>query len=167
MIRRPPRSTRTDTLFPYTTLFRSAVRRALRDDPGRAAGKHQERAVPDVRRGLQVVEPGQRLGGGLPAVRADGGGDQRAVVVRAAEGGGMNRPFATAVVNGLLVALAVLSLAPLLWMLSVSFMQPGEAAHFPPPLLPQAAALHKYPDLLPQAGMGRSTCYSFMCAPLD
>src|SRR3546814_1819926 len=26
MIRRPPRSTRTDTLFPYTTLFRSAAR---------------------------------------------------------------------------------------------------------------------------------------------
>src|SRR3546814_15305629 len=29
MIRRPPRSTRTDTLFPYTALFRSAVGRAL------------------------------------------------------------------------------------------------------------------------------------------
>src|SRR3546814_7295300 len=27
MIRRPPRSTRTDTLFPYTTLFRSSFRR--------------------------------------------------------------------------------------------------------------------------------------------
>src|SRR3546814_4161205 len=27
MIRRPPRSTRTDTLFPYTTLFRSTTRR--------------------------------------------------------------------------------------------------------------------------------------------
>src|SRR3546814_5558172 len=27
MIRRPPRSTRTDTLFPYTTLFRSAKSR--------------------------------------------------------------------------------------------------------------------------------------------
>src|SRR3546814_15603110 len=27
MIRRPPRSTRTDTLFPYTTLFRSADER--------------------------------------------------------------------------------------------------------------------------------------------
>src|SRR3546814_1567787 len=26
MIRRPPRSTRTDTLFPYTTLFRSVYR---------------------------------------------------------------------------------------------------------------------------------------------
>src|SRR3546814_10523898 len=103
--------------------------------------------VPDVRRGLQVVEPGQRLGGGLPAVRADGGGDQRAVVVRAAQGGGMNRPFATAVVNGLLVALAVLSLAPLLWMLSVSFMQTGEAAHFPPPLLPSAATLDNYREL--------------------
>src|SRR3546814_20037596 len=30
MIRRPPRSTRTDTLFPYTTLFRSPRRRAPR-----------------------------------------------------------------------------------------------------------------------------------------
>src|SRR3546814_5731012 len=29
MIRRPPRSTRTDTLFPYTTLFRSLARHAL------------------------------------------------------------------------------------------------------------------------------------------
>src|SRR3546814_3690030 len=29
MIRPPPRSTRTDTLFPYTTLFRSPGRRAL------------------------------------------------------------------------------------------------------------------------------------------
>src|SRR3546814_14129562 len=29
MIRRPPRSTRTDTLFPYTTLFRSDVTREL------------------------------------------------------------------------------------------------------------------------------------------
>src|SRR3546814_3044776 len=41
MIRRPPRSTRTDTLFPYTTLFRSAV-----DDPlGRApqGGGHRGR----------------------------------------------------------------------------------------------------------------------------
>src|SRR3546814_5091587 len=28
MIRRPPRSTRTDTLFPYTTLFRSPSRRS-------------------------------------------------------------------------------------------------------------------------------------------
>src|SRR3546814_7301125 len=29
MIRRPPRSTRTDTLFPYTTLFRSPVASAV------------------------------------------------------------------------------------------------------------------------------------------
>src|SRR3546814_18250492 len=29
MIRRPPRSTRTDTLFPYTTLFRSQPRQAI------------------------------------------------------------------------------------------------------------------------------------------
>src|SRR3546814_6804749 len=40
MIRRPPRSTRTDTLFPYTTLFRSAPQQPPRDPrrrPGRLA----------------------------------------------------------------------------------------------------------------------------------
>ena len=53
----------------------------------------------------------------------------------------MNRPLTAAIVNGLLIALAVLSIAPLLWMLSVSFMQAGEATHFPPPLLPSAPTL--------------------------
>src|SRR3546814_9428552 len=38
MIRRPPRSTRTDTLFPYTTLFRS--RALLRGD--RQAGRRAD-----------------------------------------------------------------------------------------------------------------------------
>src|SRR3546814_13075009 len=33
MIRRPPRSTRTDTLFPYTTLFRSRRRRPTEARP--------------------------------------------------------------------------------------------------------------------------------------
>src|SRR3546814_7807871 len=33
MIRRPPRSTRTDTPFPYTTLFRSHVEVGLRGPP--------------------------------------------------------------------------------------------------------------------------------------
>src|SRR3546814_10688774 len=31
MIRRPPRSTRTDTLFPYTTLFRSPSRQSVQE----------------------------------------------------------------------------------------------------------------------------------------
>src|SRR3546814_3939112 len=38
MIRRPPRSTRTDTLFPYTTLFRSVGRWHRRRRGGRHAG---------------------------------------------------------------------------------------------------------------------------------
>src|SRR3546814_20437777 len=41
MIRRPPRSTRTDTLFPYTTLFRSE---------GRDADRHRDDAERDARR---------------------------------------------------------------------------------------------------------------------
>src|SRR3546814_14041894 len=57
MIRRPPRSTRTDTLFPYTTLFRSPAGadrasrlRAGRFDPdGRARASHDSlRAQPDL-----------------------------------------------------------------------------------------------------------------------
>src|SRR3546814_15872822 len=36
MIRRPPRSTRTDTLFPYTTLFRSYVGLTLPEECGGA-----------------------------------------------------------------------------------------------------------------------------------
>src|SRR3546814_21155440 len=36
MLRRHPRSTRTDTLFPYTTLFRSILRRAPFGERGRA-----------------------------------------------------------------------------------------------------------------------------------
>src|SRR3546814_3155864 len=40
MIRRPPRSTRTDTLFPYTTLFRSP---GDRQGPAARPARHQSR----------------------------------------------------------------------------------------------------------------------------
>src|SRR3546814_1957266 len=43
MIRRPPRSTRTDTLVPYTTLFRSQ-RRAARAQGQRRDRRHPRRA---------------------------------------------------------------------------------------------------------------------------
>src|SRR3546814_4678469 len=45
MIRRPPRSTRTDTLFPYTTLFRSRLigRQSLRPERDRACAPDQAR----------------------------------------------------------------------------------------------------------------------------
>src|SRR3546814_13963702 len=46
MIRRPPRSTRTDTLFPYTTLFRSgneALEPLVTDRARRAIGFGQRR----------------------------------------------------------------------------------------------------------------------------
>ena len=76
----------------------------------------------------------------------------------------MDRRIASAIVNGLLVALAVASVFPLLWMLSVSFMQPGEASHFPPPLLPLDAGLHNYRELFVRAGMGRYLANSSMIA---
>src|SRR3546814_1859999 len=42
MIRRPPRSTRTDTLFPYTTLFRSGRRRSCAPVRRRDRGRRPE-----------------------------------------------------------------------------------------------------------------------------
>src|SRR3546814_10454066 len=48
MIRRPPRSTRTDTLFPYTTLFRSTVdygAAASRDHVGNGMLAQQHRTA--------------------------------------------------------------------------------------------------------------------------
>lgn len=76
----------------------------------------------------------------------------------------MASPLTKAIVNGLLVGLAVLSLAPLLWMLSVSFMQPGEASNFPPPLLPSAPTWHNYHELFAKAGMGRYLFNSVLIA---
>src|SRR3546814_9211780 len=69
MIRRPPRSTRTDTLFPYTTLFRSP------------AGVRVERAVFL----LDLVLVGDAFDGRLAGRRVD---DQRLACGRAGGVGG-------------------------------------------------------------------------------
>src|SRR3546814_14073908 len=66
MIRRPPRSTRTDTLFPYTTLFRSlaagAVRYGERDGAAdHGAGGHQDRPQPQGGRLDRGIELGPAL----------------------------------------------------------------------------------------------------------
>src|SRR3546814_10284748 len=67
MIRRPPRSTRTDTLFPYTTLFRSSVPAARAELQQRLAdygiADHValtvgERVLPERVAGEFVAEPG-------------------------------------------------------------------------------------------------------------
>lgn len=63
-----------------------------------------------------------------------------------------------------LIGLVVLF--PLLWMLSVSFMSTGEAAVFPPPLLPSRWTLEHYRDLFVNQGMGRYMWNSFALATL-
>src|SRR3546814_4763422 len=56
MIRRPPRSTRTDTLFPYTTLFRSVDRdRRGRRRVGRAIARELAPAADDDRDAFLAV----------------------------------------------------------------------------------------------------------------
>src|SRR3546814_4141630 len=73
MIRRPPRSTRTDTLFPYTTLFRSPDRP---DQVDRARGCDARTAAD---RGRGLGQPGQS-GIGVPVMRQAGPPDRRSRV---------------------------------------------------------------------------------------
>src|SRR3546814_13401129 len=62
MIRRPPRSTRTDTLFPYTTLFRSmrhpcpkqVLRRTGRPGRNRAAGMRSEEHTSELQSLMRI-----------------------------------------------------------------------------------------------------------------
>ena len=67
----------------------------------------------------------------------------------------MNPRLAKALVNGLLIGGTLVAVFPLLWMLSVSFMRPGEASALPPPLLPAHPTLANYHELFERAGMGR------------
>ena len=57
-------------------------------------------------------------------------------------------------VNGLLALGAAFALFPLLWMASVSLMQPGEASSYPPPVLPASPTWANYRALFERAGMG-------------
>src|SRR3546814_12994682 len=75
MIRRPPRSTRTDTLFPYTTLFRSA-----RGRPGC-------RATPPIGAGMAWNIPGKNDDGGSGKDRRNPWKPRRG------NGGGLGGPF--------------------------------------------------------------------------
>src|SRR3546814_13413376 len=68
MIRRPPRSTRTDTLFPYTTLFRSVV------------PERRHRMTVELTRPVAVTGAGGYLGGRLVAELADAGVAVRALL---------------------------------------------------------------------------------------
>src|SRR3546814_10828250 len=67
MIRRPPRSTRTDTLFPYTTLFRAAAQRGARAcspgvvAPGLHSGTLKERRPGTTRRSEEHTSELQSL----------------------------------------------------------------------------------------------------------
>ncbi|HEU5297808.1 MAG TPA: carbohydrate ABC transporter permease [Burkholderiaceae bacterium] len=66
----------------------------------------------------------------------------------------MNRNAVAVAVNSALALGAAFAVLPLLWMVSVSFMQPGAASSYPPPLLPADPTLGNYRQLFAQAGMG-------------
>src|SRR3546814_15027912 len=78
MIRLPPRSTRTDTLFPYTTLFRSGGCAALdraRQDRGRAVTGYIRGSAPEDGRDRRACADERRSGQSCGSVfRGCGGG---------------------------------------------------------------------------------------------
>ena len=68
--------------------------------------------------------------------------------------------------NALMWALGLFAVAPLAWMLAVSVMRPGEAAHFPPPLLPAYPTLVNYVTLFANTDMARYLANSVVLASL-
>src|SRR3546814_1676301 len=105
MIRRPPRSTRTDTLFPYTTLFRS---QALLAGGDRGDARHRQR-VADAR-GLVVRTHQHGDVARLHGAALDAGVAVARVAEHAVDGGnaGLGCEFARAAgAPGLWLALAV------------------------------------------------------------
>ncbi|MGE4366738.1 carbohydrate ABC transporter permease [Thermomonas sp.] len=68
--------------------------------------------------------------------------------------------------TGFAAAVALLVLAPLLWMLAVSLMQPGQAAQFPPPLWPAHPTLDNYRTLFREYGIGRYALNSLLVSTL-
>jgi len=73
----------------------------------------------------------------------------------------MSPRLAKALVHGLLIGGTLVAVFPLLWMLAVSFMQPGEASNLPPPLWPAHPTWHNYEVLFLRAGVGRYLFNSF------
>jgi multiple sugar transport system permease protein len=71
---------------------------------------------------------------------------------------------AALVVNGVLASASIVVLFPLLWMLAASFMAPGEASTYPPPLVPAHPTLANYRELFAHAGMGRYLANSVLLA---
>ncbi len=76
----------------------------------------------------------------------------------------MRPALAKPIVNGALIGATALTLFPLVWMVSVSLMTPGEATAFPPPLLPSSPTLDNYRELFGHAGMGRYLLNSVIVA---
>src|SRR3546814_15280746 len=70
MIRRPPRSTRTDTLFPYTTLFRSPVN--IQSNGGLATGVRSGNSSGNVQIVSRDTLSGTNSDGGAVAVSVAG-----------------------------------------------------------------------------------------------
>src|SRR3546814_7819614 len=60
MIRRPPRSTRTDTLFPYTTLFRSEHANRALAGTGIAIGGMQTQGFCQIANALELLADAQQ-----------------------------------------------------------------------------------------------------------
>jgi multiple sugar transport system permease protein len=74
--------------------------------------------------------------------------------------------LSSAALHVTLVVFGALSLLPLLWMVSASFMQTGEASRFPPALLPHHPTLAHYRDLFGRLALGRYALNSALVAIL-
>ncbi len=79
---------------------------------------------------------------------------------------GTPRPGSRVLLYALLLLGALLSLAPMLWMVSASLMAAGEASAYPPRLVPRAPTLEHYEALFTRLNLGRYLVNSVVVASL-
>src|SRR5207249_4876605 len=105
--------------------------------------------------GLPLVAYGLRGGDRVRAARD--GVDRHLDPAQARPGrAAMSRRLSVLWLHAALIALAALTVAPMVWMVSASFMRPGESNNLPPPLLPATPSTEHYVALFTRLDLFRN-----------
>ena len=108
-----------------------------------------------------LVEHGLRRRGGVRALPRGPRPD-----VDPAQASGTAGRMKKILLHAALGLIAVVSLIPLVWMVSASLMPSGEASEFPPPFFPSKPTFVHYGELFSRLSLGRAALNSFVVAVL-
>jgi multiple sugar transport system permease protein len=121
--------------------------RTLRDDAGRAVEEHEQPGAAHVRTGFRWWRLGYAAALAFILFAVILGATAVQMRLQQREGTRMKPKPGALLLNAILIVGALLTVAPLLWMLSASFMPTGQANSSPPPLLPSRVTFEHYREL--------------------